>query len=82
MRRFTVNWMSTARQSMSITKEENSNEGQRWETCHQKARKMVIVAKLSLMVWSVYLKLTPVVIQSWNAAKVNGSQPNWDAREN
>jgi hypothetical protein len=34
-----------------------------------------------LKVWSVYLKLTPVVIQSRNAAKMNGSQPDWDARE-
>jgi hypothetical protein len=43
-------------------------------------RKIVIVANI-VIDGLVYLKLTPVVIQSRNAAKMNGSQPDWDARE-
>jgi hypothetical protein len=50
---FSAKWMSTARQCMSISKEGTTNEGEKWKTCHQKARKKVIVAKLSLKVWSI-----------------------------
>jgi hypothetical protein len=46
----------------------------------QKAQKDCHCSKI-VIEGLVYLTLTPVVIQSRNAAKMNGSQPDWDARE-
>jgi hypothetical protein len=43
-------------------------------------RLMVLHCSKTVIDDLVYLKLTPMVIQSRNAAEMNGSQPNWDAR--
>lgn len=69
----------TKARSLSVTRERYASDQAECKMCHQEARKMVIVSKKCHLM--VYLKLTQDVIQSRNASKMNGSQPNWDARE-
>jgi hypothetical protein len=50
------------------------------EKMSQEARKKGHCSRI-LIDGLIYLKLTQGVIQSRNAANINGSQPDWDARE-
>jgi hypothetical protein len=59
---------------------QNKSEEKEWKTLSSENTGESHCSKIDIE-GLVYLTLTPVVIQSRNEAKMNGSQPDWDARE-
>jgi hypothetical protein len=73
--RYNLERLVCASERSHVTKQKRGKEDM-----SQKAQKDCHCSKI-VIEGLVYLTLTPVVIQSRNAAKMNGSQPDWDARE-